>query len=168
MSKRAQSNIKPQPEEVHDKELNIPEPVIEVVEAFAEEKGLPKKEVEELLIRISSSISCVAIQKNFEFSGPMPHPALLKLYEEQIPGMAKEHWNEIVEEGKTDRWCRKAREVSIFTGQMIGFALGMTGLFVGYKLSINGASGAGIAAMFGGLGTIIASICGKYFFYKDK
>ena len=156
MSKRAQGNIKPQPEEVHDKELNIPEPVIEVVEAFAEEKGLPKKEVEELLIRISSSISCVAIQKNFEFSGPMPHPALLKLYEEQIPGMAKEHWNEIVE------------EVSIFTGQMIGFALGMTGLFVGYKLSINGASGAGIAAMFGGLGTIIASICGKYFFYKDK
>ena len=65
MSKRAQGNTKPHPEEVHDNELNIPGPVIKVVEAFAEEKGLHKKEVEDLLIRISSSISCIAIQKSF-------------------------------------------------------------------------------------------------------
>ena len=82
--------------------------------------------------------------------------------------MAQEHWNEILEEGKTDRWCRKVEAASVILAQIGGFILGMSGLVLGYKLAKDGVSGPSISAMLGGVGTIAASVFGKYFFYKEK
>ena len=145
-------------------------PLAEIVESAAAESGLSSEVASDLTEKISVRLQPILIQRETweSFSGPMPHPELLKKYEEQIPGMAREHWNEILEEGKTDRWCRKVEATSVILAQIGGFILGMSGLVLGYILAKDGASWPSISAMLSGVGTIVASICGKYFFYKDK
>lgn len=142
----------------------------EIVESVAAESGLSREAVSELMKKIFVELDPVLVRRETweSFSGPMPHPELLRLYDAQVPGMAREHWDEIREEGKTDRWCRKAEAISIIMPQIFGFILGMTGLMLGYGLAKDGAGWPSISAMLGGLGTIVASICGKYFFYKEK
>lgn len=138
----------------------------EVVEGFVKERKLQPEIAQELVLELSRAL-CVSVEQSVSFSGPMPHPDILKQYEDIVPGMAREQWNELLEEGKTDRHCKKVYTWSIILGQLIGLTLGIAGLVVGYKLVQNGADSAGIAAIFSGVTSIVASIFGKYFFNKN-
>lgn len=162
MSKRSQRTNSPQKAEILPAQGDSA-PLIEILDDFAKKKKLPPELMPELVEVLSSQL-CMTVEQSF--SGPMPHPDTLRKYEEIIPGMAKEHWNELLEEGKTDRHCKKVYTWSVVLGQFIGFALGAGGLLVGYLLAKSGADTAGIIAILSGVGTIVGSICGKYLFNK--
>lgn len=163
MSKRSQRANSPQKAEALPVQGDSA-PLIEILGDFAKEKKLPPELMPELVEVLSSQLCSMTLEQRF--SGPMPDPDTLRKYEAIIPGMAKEHWNELLEEGKTDRHCKKVYTWSVVLGQLIGFALGAGGLLVGYLLAKSGADTAGIIAILSGVGTIVGSICGKYLFNK--
>lgn len=150
--------------DVDPRQALLPKPIEQEIDKFIKKKKITNDVAAELKEKIANI--CVLKYERSEFHGPLPPPAILMEYEKIIPGMGVELWAEIREEGKADRWNKKAQIFSCFSGQIIGGLLAAGGLYVGYTLVIRGFNWTGAAAMFTGLAVIIASICGKYFIKK--
>ena len=148
-----------------DLPLHLP---VDNIEQLLRDSGVSNEASQKVLKELQGVFMQHMSYSHVEFSGPLPHPDLLREYDEIIPGMAKDHWNEILEEGRTDRWIRKANIWIRIVGQILGGGLGACGLTLGYKLAMNGSTVGAIGAMFSGLALIVSSICGKYFISRNK
>lgn len=102
----------------------------------------------------------LSVQMRNSFSGPLPHPALLKAYNEACPGAGDRILAMAEEEGKHRRHLEKDGQAFAMKnfaeddrrGQWLGFCLMMVAILCGTVLVAMGFA-AGAALLFGSLGT---------------
>jgi uncharacterized membrane protein len=101
-----------------------------------------------------------------QFSGPLPHPTILKQYDEVLPGGAERivamaerqsaHRQQL-EKMVVESNCRNER-----SGTILGFVICMTTIGGGFYLILRGMDSGGIAAIVSSLaGLIFAFVYGK-------
>lgn len=103
-------------------------------------------------------------ETTYQFSGPLPHPETLRLFNEAVPGSA-ERIIKMAEEQSAHRreLERKVIESDVERskwGQLLGFTIAMTGLVVSAFVAVYGNAWAGTII---GVGTI-ASLVGVFMY----
>jgi uncharacterized membrane protein len=108
----------------------------------------------------------VSQQIRQQFSGPLPHPATLREYDEIVPGAAKEIIQSFTAEGNHRR-ARELREVAMCEdwaradiglqkrGQILGFIIAVIGVGGGLYVAATGAPAAGAAVSSVSLAAIV-------------
>ena len=108
----------------------------------------------------------VAQQIRQQFSGPLPHPATLREYDEIVPGAAKEIIQSFTAEGNHRR-ARELREVAMCEdwaradiglqkrGQILGFIIAVIGVGGGLYVAATGSPAAGAAVSSVSLAAIV-------------
>lgn len=114
-------------------------------------KKLPKKEQKE--------IARVLIKQE-RFSGPLPHPKLLKAYDEISPGAAEKILNNSFKESDHRRELNnlglKYTARDNFLAPLFGFILGMTGIIGGVVVAIYASPTAGFFLSGGSLVMLVS------------
>ena len=115
-------------------------------------QALPPKQQQQLLIQAQ------------RFSGPLPHPAILKGYDEVVPGSANRIMTQFEEQGRHRR-KQESRVIShrLFSsalGQILSFVVFMTLAVGGGWLIYQGKSVEGSGAIVTGIGAAIWALHG--------
>ena len=103
-----------------------------------------------------------------EFSGPMPHPQLLKGYEDVCPGAADRMFRAVEAEAEHRRHMEKSvmeaqvrfhdkQFLEARMGQICALIISLAGIMAGTYTAINGHEWAGSAIGVGGIGGIVAT-----------
>ncbi len=93
-----------------------------------------------------------------QFSGPLPPPAILKKYDEVVPGAA-ERIIKMAEEQSRHRQSLEAKVISSDVvnsrlGLLFGFIIGISTIVGGMYLALNDKQSVGAFISFGGLATL--------------
>lgn len=101
------------------------------------------------------------------YSGPLPHPDILRDFEEILPGSAKRIFTQFEEQSAH----RRSMEAEVITsgafsqrmGTISASLIGLAGVTGGLWLTHEGKSVAGLSSLFGTLATLVGT-----YFYKRK
>ena len=108
------------------------------------------------------------VTRTQEFKGPLPHPDILRKYDEIVPGAAKSIVGSFITEGEHRRECEK-RELAMYEdwsradvglqsrGQILGFVLSVIGIGGGLLVAAVGAPAAGSFVSSASLAAIVVA-----------
>jgi uncharacterized membrane protein len=105
--------------------------------------------------------SSVVQHQSVSFSGPLPHPDILKKFDEVYPGAAKI----IIDMAKEQSEHRQILEKTVINsdirnsklGLIFGFIIGMTGIVAGVVVIVTGQVAAGSILFAGTLGVLVGT-----------
>lgn len=132
---------------------NDPSSDLAVTKAIADMEGSLDGEPDSQIVVLSEARGSI-------FTGPLPHPDILKAYDEVVPGSAKEMFAEAMENSRAERIMNEetfaALRENSHKDRLFGFVLGVLILVVGLAFMFMGHPNPGAAIILGTLVAVLA------------